>query len=764
MSGMAFICLAYILGLLAMAIPWGIAIGPVLLGLAAITYPTWRSRVKFPSLSRKHLIVAGCVALLASLWYQFRIPQPGTHDISRFVPALTDRSVAVQGIVQSSPRLTRSDRRQIWLQVQRLDPKGLQLSTDPSQARGKLYVTVAANLGQDLFPGEQITLTGKLYLPQAAKNPGAFDFQQYLAQEGSFAGLRGESIQIPPGQQPKWGLWQIRQRIVRSQTAWLPKPEGELVSAMVLGGKAVDLPTTVKEDFRRAGLSHALAASGFQTSLILGVVLALTQRFSVRTQVIAGGLALAIFLGLAGVQPAILRAVVMGAAVLVGMGLERQVKPIGSLLLSATLLLLINPLWIWDLGFQLSVLATLGLLVTVPPLTKWLDWIPSQITPAIAVPISAYLWTIPLQLHTFGLVSPYSILANVLTTIFISIISLGGMVSALCAVVYPLAGSATAWLLHYPVLALLAIVHGFSQLPGNNIAVGTVPLVLMLALYGTIALLWLRPSLRRHGWAFFLAGLAMIFLPAWQYQAQLTQVTALATSPQAVLVVQDRGKVLLVNSGDAATAEMTVVPYLQSQGINQIDWAIALQKPDPNGWAALRKNIAVRNLYVEPAMVSTIAPTITKQLQKTQLLPLAANSHYTFGQMGMQSQAAGLTLMIRDQPWLLSRSLAKAAPQSTAKSSSPSPVLDPLVIPPASQPRQPILWWSGGAIPDTWLQQWNLQAAIAHGKRLHPQVEYTLKTQKVRLHWLPQQGALRWQPDTGLVTTFSTDRTEWASL
>lgn len=764
MSGMAFVCLAYILALFTTAISWGIVIVPILLGLAAITYPTWRSRWKFPTLSRKHLIAAGCIAFLASLWYQFRIPQPGTHDISRFVPALTDRSVAVQGVVEASPRMTRSDRRQIWLQVQGLDPNGIRLSTDPAQAQGKLYVTVGADLGKDLYPGAKITLTGKLYLPQAAKNPGAFDFQQYLAQEGSFAGLRGESIQVSPGQQPQWGLWQIRQRIVRSQTAWLPKPEGELVSAMVLGGKAVDLPTTVKEDFRRAGLSHALAASGFQTSLILGVVLALTRRFSIRTQVIAGGTALAIFLGLAGVQPAILRAVVMGAAVLVGMALERQVKPIGSLLLSATLLLVINPLWIWDLGFQLSVLATLGLLVTVPPLTKWLDWIPSQITPAIAVPIAAYLWTIPLQLYTFGLVSPYSIIANVLTTILISIISLGGMVSALCAVVYPLAGSATAWLLHYPVLALLAIVHSFSQLPGNNIAVGTLPLVLMLALYGAIVLLWLRPNLRRYGWAFFLAGLAMIFLPAWQYQAQLTQVTALATSPQAVLVIQDRGKVLLINSGDAATAEMTIVPYLQSQGINQIDWAIALQKPDPNAWAVLHKNIAVRNLYVEPAVAATIAPTITKQLQKTQLLPLAADSHYTFGQMGLQSQAAGLTLMIREQPWFLGRSLAKAAPQSTAQLPNPPLVSDPRVISSASQPRQPILWWSGGAIPETWLQQWNLQAAIAHGKRLHPQVEYTLKTQKVPLYWLPQQGALRWQPDTGLVTTFATDRAELASL
>ncbi|MFM6278316.1 MAG: ComEC/Rec2 family competence protein, partial [Dolichospermum sp.] len=164
-------------------------------------------------------------------------------------------------------------------------------------------------------------------------------------------------------------------------------PEGPLVSSMVLGAKAVDLPYDIRDLFVRTGLAHALAASGFQTSLILGVILQLTKGTNKATQITLGGLGLTSFLFLAGFEPAVLRAVIMGFAALLGLALEKGVKQLGSLLIAATLLLLFNPLWIWNLGFQLSFLATLGLIVTSPAIDKRLDWLP----PAISSLISASL-------------------------------------------------------------------------------------------------------------------------------------------------------------------------------------------------------------------------------------------------------------------------------------------------------------------------------------------------------------------------------------
>ncbi len=290
------ICLAYILGLLLSIFPWG---GFFILGFGVLAAISFRRvflalRRFFPyhiksitptpfTLPHPRVwLIAGLVGLIASFYCQFRTPQPGSQDISSFISSENNTNqaqlVVVRGEVVNTPRLTRSQRGQFWFQAKQLDevkndrgPAGL-----PRVVTGKLYVTVPILQATGLYPGQQITVTGMLYKPKPADNPGGFDFQKYLRQEGSFAGLIGKQVNLIDEDIP-WGWWQIRQQIVRSQVRFLGVPEGPLVSAMVLGNKAVDLPHSIRDLFVNVGLAHALAASGFQTSLILAVVLQLTK-------------------------------------------------------------------------------------------------------------------------------------------------------------------------------------------------------------------------------------------------------------------------------------------------------------------------------------------------------------------------------------------------------------------------------------------------------------------------------------------------------
>ncbi len=177
----------------------------------------------------------------------------------------------------------------------------------------------------------------------------------------------------------------MRQRIVRSQLSQLNVPEGPLISAIALGKQAVDLPYNIRDYFVQAGLAHAIAASGTQVSMVLALVLALTRRFSKQLQFSFGVGALFLLVGLTGFEASVCRAALMGFGTLFALVLNRQVKPLGLLLIAATILLLVNPLWIWDLGFQLSFLATLGLIVTTPPLMAKLDWMPPAIASIVVV-------------------------------------------------------------------------------------------------------------------------------------------------------------------------------------------------------------------------------------------------------------------------------------------------------------------------------------------------------------------------------------------
>ncbi len=680
------ICLGYILGLLLSPVPGG---GFWVLGLSlvgAILFKKGRSiahhtaKTKEKGLSKsvtpqkiqiyphpRVWFIAGLIGLLASFYLGYRVPLPTANDISRLVPpgnnSNQEQLFIVRGNVVSTPRLTRTSRGQLWMEAYQLDEVKNEdgKSNGGKNVSGKLYVTVPLLQATGLYPSQEIAVTGVLYKPKAAANPGAFDFQKYLANEGAFAGLSGRQLSIRNEERP-WGWWKVREQIVRSQVGSLGVPEGPLVSAMVLGSKAVDLPYDIRDLFVQAGLSHALAASGFQTSLILSMVLGLTKGTKPRTQFILGNLALLAFLSLTGFQPAVLRAVVMGFSALIALLLRRKVKQLGSLLVAATILLIVNPLWIWDLGFQLSFLATLGLIVTVPAITKRLAWLPPVLASLISVPLAATIWTLPLQLNVFGVAPTYSLLLNIASTPLISVISIGGFISAIVSLVLPPAGSAIAGLLHFPTDWLLKLVNLFGNLPGNLLATGSITVGQMVVIYILLILAWLVKWWQRRWWVAAGIGLALIFVPAWHITNTLFRVTMLAANGEPVIVIQDRGKVTLINSGDEGTGRFTILPFLRQQGVNQIDNAVAsnFQGNGSNGWLELIPRLLVKVFYDYSAKAENALANaaIQKELQNNQgaYQPLGVGQSINIDSSTIElinDQLPILKIQIQGKNWLL---------------------------------------------------------------------------------------------------------------
>ncbi|MDZ8263965.1 ComEC/Rec2 family competence protein [Nostoc sp. ChiQUE01b] len=759
------ICLGYIFGLLFTAVPWG-GVGILVLGIVGAI--VFRRRTTLRQFAQKPenagsknkalpntwqttphpriWLAAGLVGLLATLYFQWRVPQPGAKDISQFVPpgnsSNQEQLVIVRGEVASNPRLTRSQRGQFWLEATQLD----EVKNDkgsagvPQGVTGKLYVTVPILQATGLYPSQQIAVTGILYKPKAASNPGGFDFQKFLKQEGTFAGLIGRQINVLDRER-KWGSWQIRERIVRSQVRWLGIPEGPLVSAMVLGSKAVDLPYDIRDLFVQAGLAHALAASGFQTSLILSVILQLTKRARKGTQFTLGFLALIIFLSLTGFQPAVLRAVIMGFAALVGLLLKRKVKQFGSLLLAATLLLVFNPLWIWDLGFQLSFLATLGLVVTVPALVNRLAWLPPASAALIAVPLAATIWTLPVQLFVFGVVPSYSLLLNVVSTPLISIISIGGIISALVGLVWTDAGSFLAGVLHYPTDWLIKLVEYFSKLPGNSVAVGSISTWQLLAIYILIILVWLVPWWQRRWWFANMIAIGLVFIPLWYSKNTLFRITVLESGTEPIVVVQDRDTVTVINSGDEGTGRFTILPFLQQQGVNQINWAIAtdFQGNESNAWFELMQRLPINNFYEYSSQTDNSITTqaIQQELQKHQGIyqPLVVGQAVKAGSVVAQlinEQLPILQLQILDKNWLLVGNVKSKEVQQLVKNGS---LLRPQV-----------LWCAPESLKDLVIAL-QPQVAIASSANFDPKTLSELNQSQTKLFFTGRDGAIQWTPN-----------------
>jgi len=768
----ALLSFAYILGLLSTAIlgfpitvvSWEkyilLVIGFGVLGVvAAFTLPRfWRTG------PRPRLWVAtGIVAALAVIYFQTRIPQPASNDISNFVDAVNSSSqeqvVTVQGKVESLPRKTRSQRSKFWLQAEQLNEiEGKDQDGAVSQGvTGKLYVTAPLIQTTGLSIGQRIAITGLLYTPKPPKNPGAFDFQAYLARKGAFAGLSGRKITNYESIEPSWGWWRLRQRILRAQVRWLGSPTGQLVSSMVLGRRAVDLPYEIRDEFIAAGLAHVLAASGFHIALILGLVLGLTRRMSARSQFIIGLTTLLIYVGLTGLQPSVMRAAIMGLGALIALLTQRKTKPLGSLLVTATILLLWNPLWIWDLGFELSFLATLGLLVTAPLIIKQLDWLPPVLASLLAVPLAASLWILPLQLFVFYTFPLYSLAANILCTPLITLISIGGVLSAVTALILPSVGSSIAWLLDYPVQLLVWLVNFFNNLPGSTVVAGKIAVVQLLLLYGLLFIGFISHKLGRLWWLLVLVGVTLVIIPAWQTKIAQFQVTVLATGREQILTIQDQGQVTLVNSGEAETANFDVLPFLKQQGVNQIDWAVALDAEArlKTGWLEMLKTLSIRNFYdtfQEELVASDTSATETSpfieqlpnaiQSQKGNYQKVPVDQEMAVGSTTIKLISAEppvLKLQINGQTWLILGRLAPDAQKKLVKTGN---------LPPTE-----ILWCSGKSLAPELLEVLQPQVVIASSNTINPDTAQLLLESEIILYFTGRDGAIQWTPYDGFETT-----------
>lgn len=734
-------CVAYLLGLLVTGItgfslPFTIPLLPPVSLLSALAVGAFAVAAPRPwklGLSSRQWGVAAIAVLLAGTHLSLRTPAPSANDISHYVERA--QSIApthlVSGIVIDEPQLNRGLKGKF-----RLRAAQLQIQDDAGdvtfqvQAHGILYVTAPLPQVTGLHAGQRIRAKGRLYRPQPALNPGGFDFQAYLESQGIFAGLAADELQF--SSTPAWGLWQLRQRVTQTQVKALGSPLGQLVSAMALGRKAVDLPFDLQDLFSQVGLAHTVAASGFHVSLLLGSVLVLVRSRTGTVQLGVGLTVLGSYVALTGLQASVVRAALMGVAALVGLALERQVKPLGALLLAITVMLLFNPNWIWDVGFQLSVAATFGLLVMVPTLSKGLDWLPVTLVPLLAVPVAATLWTLPLMLYHFNVMSGVSIVLNAIATPLITLISLGGIGTSAIALVSTSVGQVAASFLYYPLQLLLWLANTSHQLPGSAISVGQISIWQLLGLYGVLALTLVGDRRSFLRWVLPVSFLGLLLLPiGWRLFTQ-QRITLLATGDELVWVMQDHGRTTLLNSGGGNTAFYTVQPFLRQAGVNHLAAAIApaLTPEAAAVWQSLLQQVPSAALYgggdVPPdAELSAIYQPLTVG-QSSRV------GRLTVQPLGTENPILRLTT---HQSWLLLPSLSLELQTHLAGAGS---VL-----------RSQVLVWPGEALSEPLLAAVQPEVIICYGRSLPTSMERHLQQAGKAVYWTARDGAISWTPTHG---------------
>ncbi|UYM05759.1 ComEC/Rec2 family competence protein [Solicola gregarius] len=250
-----------------------------------------------------------------------------------------------------------------------------------------------------------------------------------------------------------------------------------LVPALVHGDDHA-LPAQLAEDFRASGLTHLLAVSGTNLTLVVGFLLFLARLLGARGRwkIALGVLGTAGFVLLARPEPSVVRAAAMGVVAIAGLGAGGSGRGIRSLSWAIVGLLLLDPWLARTAGFVLSVCATAGILVLAPP---WRDrlarWMPRWCAEAIAVPLAAQLACTPAVAVISGQVSFVAVAANLLVAPAVGPATVLGLLGGVVALVSDPASHLVGWVTGLFAGWIVAIGHRAAALPGAAAEWGTDP-------------------------------------------------------------------------------------------------------------------------------------------------------------------------------------------------------------------------------------------------------------------------------------------------
>ena len=426
---------------------------------------------------------------------------------------------------------------------------------------------------------------GGLYSTRNSRLADGFQAGAYLSQYGGIAVERDSSV--PPGEM----LVALSHQVGRAMDRLLPRREAGLLRAMVLG----DSGGVSEEDmsrFRQLGVSHILVVSGLHMTILAGFMQFLLCRFPIRKAVrnALTALVLVLFLALSGFQPSACRGAAMYGVLLLADSTGRRADSLNSLGLAVLLVCLFAPFSGGDLGFALSVLATLGIVVLYRPVYQVLVgkrlaglarrlWKP--VAASLAVTAAALLGTFPVQLAVFGglpLLTPLANLLLVFPSTLLLYASFCGAFLSLLPATAPLAAPfvwAAGWLARFLLGAagFLAQWKGtFLPLTGEVALAVVIGLLLLLMAAGLVG--QDRPLRAVLG-----GCMAVLAVFGGVFQGWLTQDTVIFAAPAAeesscVVMIQD-GKAAVLSFGGYRTG--AVAELLQRYRVTQVE---ALCLPD----------------------------------------------------------------------------------------------------------------------------------------------------------------------------------------
>jgi competence protein ComEC len=390
-----------------------------------------------------------------------------------------------------------------------------QVVTEPSR-REKSTQLVVRPAGSDskfllivpLYPeyqfGQSLRVEGKLSQPENFETTAGreFDYQNYLAKDDIYYQLIFPQITVvesPPTL--RGSLYQIKQRFLESLARALPEPHAALLGGITIGAKE-GLDQATNDLFRTVGLSHVVVLSGYNITIVAESVAKVLTKLPRMWGAGLGALAVIIFIIMTGASSTAIRAGVMALVALLGRVTGREYDSLRALGVAGLLMLVWNPrLLVFDLSFQLSFLATLGVIVGPPVLTSYLKWVPARfgLRETLATTLAAQIVVLPWIIYKMGQLSLVALPVNLLVLPLVPLTMLAGSLLGLVGSFSYSLSLPLGYLAYLPLAWFLGVTKLFAVLPFAAVIIPPLNFIFIGAVYAALVILYRWLGSRKIG-------------------------------------------------------------------------------------------------------------------------------------------------------------------------------------------------------------------------------------------------------------------------
>jgi competence protein ComEC len=418
-------------------------------------------------MTKKEIILIFILLIVAVVRFLFFVPEKPNYD------KVVGEKVEVEGVVVDAPDVRIFNQR---------------IVVNPTGQKSNILVVIPKEI--EIFYGDKLKIFGILETPEnfMTQSGKEFNYERYLANKDIYFIIKNAEVEIISHN----NLSLIKSRLFRFRSSFMENinriiisPESDLANGLILGARG-GFDNEMKDEFISTGTIHIVALSGYNISIISeNIMKFFSLIFSQTVSILLGIFIIILFIIMTGGTATAIRAGIMALIMLFGRMTGRTYLAGRALIITALLMICYDVRILTDISFQLSFLATGGILFVTPKVINYFHFLPLRfkIRENVAMTTSATISVLPILLYSTGIFSLVSLPANILILPFIPLTMFFNFIAGLVAFIDPTLALPFAYISELLLSYILGVIHFFASLPFASLNIKSFPLILTVLIY-----------------------------------------------------------------------------------------------------------------------------------------------------------------------------------------------------------------------------------------------------------------------------------------